>query len=117
MTITQINQAHDDIGRITSENDCYYSVKSYYAISFLNIEGQDISYKIIILLVVFHGCYTLELSSREHELQVFESKVPRKMFRPRKVEVCEQCSFLHNKELRDLYRSLSTVNIVRSRML
>jgi len=45
------------------------------------------------------------------------SKVTRKVFWPKKEEVCGKLSILHNEELCDLYRSPSTVRIVAFRQL
>jgi hypothetical protein len=47
-------------------------------------------YKTIILPVVLYECETLSLTLREeHKLRVFENRVLRKMFRPRRGEVME----------------------------
>jgi hypothetical protein len=41
-------------------------------------------YKAIILLVVLYGCESWSLTSREeHRLKVFESRVLRRIFRPK----------------------------------
>jgi hypothetical protein len=43
----------------------------------------------------------------ENRLRVFENKVLRRIFRPKRVEVKGGWRKLHNKELHDLYSSLS----------
>jgi hypothetical protein len=39
----------------------------------------------------------------EHELRVFENRVPKRMFGPRRDEVTREWRKLHNEELCDLY--------------
>jgi hypothetical protein len=64
----------------------------------------------IILPVVLYGCETWSLTLREeHGLRVFENRVQRKIFGPKKDEVTGEWRKLHNKELRDLYSSPSII--------
>ena len=61
--------------------------------------------------VVLYGCGTWSLTLREeHRLQVFENRVLRRIFGPKRDEVRGEWRKLHNEELNDLY---STPNIVR----
>jgi hypothetical protein len=63
-------------------------------------------YKTIILPVVLYGCETWSLTLREeHRLRVFENRVLRRIFGPKRDEVMGEWRKLHNKELRDLYSS------------
>jgi hypothetical protein len=58
-------------------------------------------YKTIILPVVLYGYETWSLTLREdHRLRVFENRVLRKIFRPRRHEVTGEWRKLHNEELR-----------------
>jgi hypothetical protein len=60
-------------------------------------------YKTIILPVILYGCETWSLTLREeHRLRVFENKVLRRIFRPKRDEVTGGWRKLHNEELRDL---------------
>jgi hypothetical protein len=60
-------------------------------------------YKTIILLVVLCGRETWSLTLREeHRLRVFEDKVLRRTFGPKRDEVTGGWRKLHNEELRDL---------------
>jgi hypothetical protein len=60
-------------------------------------------YKTKILPVVLYWCETLCLILREeHRLRVFENRVPRRIFGPKRDEVTGERRKLHNEELRDL---------------
>jgi hypothetical protein len=48
---------------------------------------------------------------------VFENRVLRRMFGPKRDEVTGEWRKLHNKELRDLYSSPSIVGVVKSRRM
>jgi hypothetical protein len=51
----------------------------------------------------------------EHKLGVFEKKVLRRIFRPKRDEVTRGWRKLHNEELRDLYSSPSIIRIIESK--
>ena len=55
-------------------------------------------YRTIILPVVLYGCETWE----ECRLKVFENRVLRKIFGPKRDEVTGEWRKLHNEELNDL---------------
>jgi hypothetical protein len=62
-------------------------------------------YKTIILPVVLYGCETWSLTLREeHRLRVFENRVLRRIFGPKRDEVTGEWRKVHNEELRDLYK-------------
>jgi len=68
-------------------------------------------YRTIILLVVLYGCETWSLTLREERrLRVFENRLLRIVFGPKRDEVTGEWRKLHNEELSDLY---SLPNIVR----
>jgi hypothetical protein len=63
-------------------------------------------YKTIILPMVLYGYETWSLTLREgHRLRVFENRVLRRIFGPKRDEVMGEWRKLHNEELRDLYSS------------
>jgi hypothetical protein len=73
-------------------------------------------HKAIILPVVLYWCETWSLTLREeHRLRVFENRVLRRIFGPRKDEVTGGFRKLHNEELRDLYSSPSKIRIIKPR--
>jgi hypothetical protein len=58
-------------------------------------------YKTKILPVVLYGCETWSLALREeHRLGVFENRVLRRIFGPKRDEVTGEWMKLHNEELR-----------------
>jgi hypothetical protein len=60
----------------------------------------------VILHDVLYGCETLFLTiSEEHKLRVFENRVLRKIFGPKKYEVSSEWKRLHNDEVYDLHFS------------
>jgi hypothetical protein len=75
-------------------------------------------YKAIILPMVLYGCETWSLTLREeHRLRVFENRVLRRIFGPKRDEVTDEWKKLHNEELRYLYSSSSIIGIISSRRM
>jgi hypothetical protein len=61
---------------------------------------------VLILPVVLYGCETWSLTLREeHRLRVFENRMLRRIFGPKRDEVTGYCRKLHNEELHNLYSS------------
>jgi len=61
-------------------------------------------YKAIILPVVLYGCETWSLTLREERrLRVFENRVLRRIFGPKRDKVRREWRKLHNEELSDRY--------------
>jgi hypothetical protein len=59
---------------------------------------------------------TLSLILREeHRLRVFENRVLRRIFRPKRDEVTGGRRKLHNEELHNLYSSPSIIRMIKSR--
>jgi hypothetical protein len=65
--------------------------------------------------------YKCEISSltlrKEHKLEMFENNVLRKIFGSKKQEVTGKFRILHNRKFYYLYRSPSTVRVMKSRQL
>ena len=60
-------------------------------------------YRTIIRPVVWYGCETWSLTLREEpRLSVFENRVLRRIFGPRRAEITVEWRKLHNEELNDL---------------
>jgi hypothetical protein len=71
-------------------------------------------YKTIILLVVLYGCETWSLTLREeHRLRVFENRMLRRLFGPKRDEVTGECRKLHSEELHNLYSSPDIIRQIK----
>jgi hypothetical protein len=71
-------------------------------------------YKPIIWPVVLYGCETWSLTLREeHRLSVFENRVLRRIFGPKRDEVKGGWRKLHNEELHSLYSSPSIITMIK----
>jgi hypothetical protein len=67
-------------------------------------------YKTIIQTVVLYGCETWYVTPRkEHRLRVFENRVLRRIFGPKRGEVTGEWRKLHSEELHNLYSSPSII--------
>jgi hypothetical protein len=53
----------------------------------------------------------------ERRLRVFENRVLRRIFRPKRDEVTGKCRKLHNEGLNDLYSSPNIVRVMKSRIM
>jgi hypothetical protein len=75
-------------------------------------------YKTIILPVVLYGCEIWSLTVREeYKLRVFENRVLRRVFGPKRDGVMGGWRKLHNEELHNLYSSPSIIRIIKSRRI
>jgi hypothetical protein len=74
-------------------------------------------YKTVILPVVLYGCKTWSLTLREeHRLRVFENRVLRRIFGPKREEDGSWRK-LHNDELPNLYSSPNIFSVIKSRKM
>jgi hypothetical protein len=68
--------------------------------------------------LVLYGCETWSLTLREeHRLRVFENRVLRRIFGPKRDEVTGGWGKLHNEELHNLYSSPSIIRMIKSRRM
>ena len=68
-------------------------------------------------LVLFDHFYNCFLMRDERRVRVFENRVLRRVFGPKRDEVTGERSKLHNEELSDLYSLLNIVRVVKSRRM
>jgi len=79
---------------------------------------ENMIYRTIILPVVLYGCETWSLTLREEKkLRVFENKMMRRIFGPRRDEVTRDWRRSHNEELIDLYSAPNNVRVIKSRRM
>jgi hypothetical protein len=75
-------------------------------------------YKNIIFPVVLYGCETWSLTLREkHRLRVFENRVLRRIFGPKRDKVTGDWTELHNEALHSFYSSSSIIRMIKSRTM
>jgi hypothetical protein len=104
--------------RLNSGNACYHLAQSLLSFRLLSRNIKVKIYKTIILPVVLYGCGTWSLTLREESrLRVFESRVLRRIFGPKRDEVTGEWIKLHNEELRVLYSSPNIIRQVKSRRM
>jgi hypothetical protein len=97
-TLTDQNHMHEEIkSRLNLGNACYHSVQSHLPSHLMPRNVKVKIYKTIILPVVLYGCETWSLTLREeHRLRVFENRVLRRIFGPKRNEVMREWRKLHN---------------------
>jgi hypothetical protein len=75
-------------------------------------------YKTVILPVVLNGCETWSLTLREeHRLRMFEKRVLRRIFGPKRDEKMGEWRKLHKEEFHNLYSIPDTIRQVKSRRM
>jgi hypothetical protein len=75
-------------------------------------------YRTVILSVVVYGCETWSLKLRDIcRLKLFENRVFRRTFGPKRDKVTGEWRKLHNEELNDLYSSLHIVQMIKLRII
>jgi hypothetical protein len=68
--------------------------------------------------VILSGCEAWFLTLREdHKRGVFESRVLRRIFSPKRDEIIGRWRKLHNEELHNLYSSLNIIRMIKSRRM
>jgi hypothetical protein len=71
-----------------------------------------------VIIVVMYGCETWSLTLRkEHRLRVFENRVLRRIFGPKRGEVTGEWRKLHNKEFHISYSSPDIIRQIKSRRM
>jgi hypothetical protein len=107
----------DEIRRgLNSGSACYHSVQNLLSSRLLSKNVQIRIYKNIIFPVVLCGCEIWSLTLKEeHRVKVFENRVLRRIFGPKRDEVTGGWRKLHNEELHNLYSSPSIIRMIKSR--
>ena len=118
-TLTNQNSIQEEIkSRLKLGNTCYYSVQNLLSSRLLSKNLKIKMYRTIILPVVLYGCETSSLTLREERrLRVFENRLLRRVFGPKRNEVTGEWRKLHNDELRELYSLPNILRVVKSRRM
>jgi len=118
-TLTNQNLIQEEIkSRLKSGNGCYHSVQNLLSSSLLPKNLKIKIYRTIILPVVLYECETWSLAlNEEHRLRVFENRVLRRIFGPKRDEVTGEWRNLHNEEQNNLYSSPNIVRVIKSRIM
>jgi hypothetical protein len=104
--------------RLNSGNACYHSVQNLLSSLLLSKNVKVKIYKTIILPVVLYECEICSLTVREeHKVSVFENRVLRRIFGPKRDRVTGRWRKLHNEVLHNLYSSPSIIRITKSRRM
>ena len=90
--MTNQNLIKEEIkSRLTAGNACYYSVQTLSSSRLLSKNSKIKIYKTIILPVMLYGCETLSLTlMEESRLRVFENRILRRIFGPKRDEKTPQ---------------------------
>jgi hypothetical protein len=117
--VTNKNLIHEEIKRrLNSGNACYHSVQNLLSSRLLSKNMKVRIYKTIILPVVLYGRETWSLTVREEQkLRVFENRMLRRIFGPKRDGVTGGWRKLYNEELHNLYSSPSIIRIKKSRRM
>jgi hypothetical protein len=118
-TVTNQNLIQEEIKRrLNSGNACYHLIQNLLSSRLLSKNVKVRIYKTIILPVVLCGCETWSLMvGEEHKLRVFENRVQRRIFGPKRDGVMGGWRKLHNEELHNLYSLPSIIRIIKSRRM
>jgi hypothetical protein len=97
-TLTDQNYIQEEIkSRLNSGIACYHLVQSLLFSRLLSRKLKGKTYKTVILPVVLYGCETWFLTLRaEHRFRVFENRVLRRIFGPKRDEEIGEWRKLHN---------------------
>jgi hypothetical protein len=115
--LTDQNSIREEVkSRLNLGNACYHLVQNLLSSRLLHKNLKIKIYGTIILPVVLYWCETWSLTLREERrLRVFENRVLRRVFGPKRDEVTGEWRKLHNEELTDLYSLPNIVRVVKSR--
>ena len=104
-TLTDQNSIQEEIkSRLKPGNASCLSVQTHLSSSLLSKNLKIPIYITLILPVILYGCATWSLKlMEERRLRVFENRVPRRIFGPKRDEATGEWRKIHNEALNDLY--------------
>jgi len=115
-TLTYQNSIEEEVkSRLKSDKACYHSVQNVLSSSLLSTNIKLIKLYRTIIFLVLYECKTWSLRLREkRKLWVFENRVLRIIFWPKRDEAKGEWRKLHTDELNDLYSSSNILRVIRS---
>jgi hypothetical protein len=118
-TLTNQNSIQQEVkSRLKSGNAGCHAVQNLLSSSLLSKNLKITIYRTIILPVVLYGCENCSLTVREERrLTVFENRVLRRIFEPKRDEVTGEWRKLHNEKLNNLYSSPNIVRVMKLRRM
>jgi hypothetical protein len=118
-TLRHQNSIREEIkSRLKLGNACYHLVQNLLSFSFLFKNVEIKTYRTIIFPVVLYECGIWSLIlEEERRLMVFENKVLRRIFGPKRNDVIGEWRRLHNEELYAVYSSPNIIRVIKSRRL
>jgi hypothetical protein len=118
MTVPNLNLIQKEERRLNSGNACYPSVQILLSSCLLSKNIKIRIHKTVILPLVLYGYATWSLTIKEeHRLRVFENRVLRRIFGPKRDDVKGEGCQVHNKEIRDLHSSPSIIRMIKLRRM
>jgi hypothetical protein len=103
---------------LKSGNACYHSVQNLFSSTVLSKNLKIIIYRTIIMPVVLYGCETWSLTLKEeHRLRVFENRMLRGIFVPKRDRVRREWRKLHDEVLHDLHSTRNILRVIKSRRM
>jgi hypothetical protein len=108
MTVRNQNLTQEKIKRrLNSNNACYRLVQNHLSSRLLSRNVK-----------ILYACETWSLTLREeHRLRVFENRVLRRIFGPKRDEATVGWRKLHNEELHNVYSSPSIIRMMNPRRI
>jgi hypothetical protein len=89
-----------------------------FCLALSSLKSLRLKYTKLILPVVLYGRESWSVTLREeHRFRVYEKRVLRRIFGPKREEVAGGWRRLHNEELHNLYASAGTIRVIRSRTM
>jgi hypothetical protein len=101
--------------RLNSSNACHHSAQTFLSSRLLSKNVKIKIYRTIIFPVVLYGCKIWSLTLREeHRLRVFENRVLKRIFGPKRDEMTGDWRKLRKEELHNLYSSPNIIIMLKS---